>query len=208
VIVTLVPPAAEPVFGDTAFTVDGGGGASYVYWSALVRALVPPIVVTAMSRVSAVSPARMYTLSDVLLSTLKLVVFSPIDTLLVVLRSVPLTVTQLPPASGPLFGLTPVMVGGAMKVNWSVLLLALVPPALVTVTSTVASAGTAGETAVIVVLLVTAKLLAVVEPKLTAVTPVKPVPLIVIEVPPDVGPLVVEIPVRRGTGTKPGARTR
>jgi hypothetical protein len=44
-----------------------------------VGGLVPPIVVTAMFTVSAVSPAGMYTLSDVLLSTLKAVVVSPIE---------------------------------------------------------------------------------------------------------------------------------
>ena len=58
-----------------------------------------------------------------------------------------MTVTQLPPASGPLFGLTPVMVGAAMNVNWSAALVALVPPAFVRVTSTV-PAGPAGDTAV------------------------------------------------------------
>ena len=54
----------------------------------------------------------------------------------------------------------------------------------------------------------TVKLLASVEPKLTRVSGVKPVPVIVIEVPPDAGPLVVEIPVTRGAGTKPGASAR
>jgi hypothetical protein len=58
------------------------------------------------------------------------------------------------------------------------------------------------------VLLLTVKLLASVEPKLTRVSGVKPVPVIVIEVPPDVDPLVVEIPVRRGLGTKPGPSAR
>ena len=48
-----------------------------------------------------------------------------------------MTVTQLPPASGPLFGLTPVTVGAATNVNWSAVLVALVPPAFVSVTSTV-----------------------------------------------------------------------
>jgi hypothetical protein len=82
------------------------------------------------------------------LITLKLVWVSPIDTLVVVARFVPVTVTpQTPPASGPLLGLTPVTVGGAMNVNLSALLVALVPPEFVRVTSTVPP-GSAGDTAV------------------------------------------------------------
>src|SRR6516162_6346545 len=119
-----------------------------------------------MSTASGDSPAGMYTLSDSSLITLKPVLVSPIETLLVVARWVPLTVTQLPPASGPLLGLTPVTVGAATNVNRSAMLVALVPPGFVTVTSTVPP-GSAGETAVIVVLLATAKLVAAAVPKCT-----------------------------------------
>ena len=67
-------------------------------------------------------------------------------------------------------------------------LVALVPPAVVTVTSTV-PAPSAGEVAVIDVALLTVKPAAAVPPKLTAVAPVKPVPVIVTDVPPAVVPL-------------------
>ena len=47
-------------------------------------------------------------------------------------------VTEVPPAAGPLLGVMLVMVGGAgtTYVNWSLALVALVPPEVVTVTST------------------------------------------------------------------------
>ena len=177
-----------------------------MYRSALVRALVPPIEVTLMSTASGDSPAGMYTLRDVVVDHVEAGVV-PRSTRCSWARCVPLTVTQLPPASGPLSGLTPVTVGAATNVNRSAVLVALVPPAFVRVTSTVPP-GTAGETAVIEVLLVTVKLVAAAVPKCTDVAPVNPVPVIVTEVPPDAGPVLVETPVTRGTGTKPEASTR
>jgi len=59
---------------------------------------------------------------------------------------------------------------------------------VVALTSTVPAA-CAGLTAVMVVSLTTVKLVAGVAPNFTAVAPVKPVPLIVTEVPPAAGPL-------------------
>jgi hypothetical protein len=71
-------------------------------------------------------------------------------------------------------------------VNRSLELTALVPPEVVTVTSTVPVLP-AGAVAVIEVALVTVKVAAV-APKLTAVAPVKFIPVTVTEVPPAVGP--------------------
>ena len=66
--------------------------------------------------------------------------------------------------------------------------MALVPPAVVTVTSTVPTP--AGEVAVIwVASLLTVKEAAALLPKLTAVAPEKLVPAMVTLVPPDVGPV-------------------
>ncbi len=73
-----------------------------------------------------------------------------------------------------------------MSVNSSAALSALVPDGLVTVTSTLLLP--AGETAVIEVAELTVKLVAAVEPKRTAVAPVKLVPVMVTEVPPVEGP--------------------
>src|SRR5258708_37061249 len=65
--------------------------------------------------------------------------------------------------------------------------MALVPPAVVTVTSTVPTP--VGEVAVIWVALSTVKEAAALLPKLTAVAPEKLVPVMVTLVPPDVGPV-------------------
>jgi hypothetical protein len=67
---------------------------------------------------------------------------------------------------------------------------------VVTVTSTVPVP--AGDVAVIDVVELTVKLVAAVAPKVTAVVPVKFVPVIVTEVPPVVGPAVGEIEVTVG----------
>jgi len=80
--------------------------------------------------------------------------------------------------------------------NLSPAVVALVPPTAVTVTSTVPVP--AGAVAVIVVALLTAYELAAAEPKLTAVAPVKFVPLIVTRVP--FGPELGLNPVTDGTG--------
>ena len=63
----------------------------------------------------------------------------------------------------------------------------LVPPVVVTVTSTV-PAVPAGAVAVMLVALLTVNAVAAVPPKLTALAPVRLVPVIVTMVPPAVGP--------------------
>ena len=71
----------------------------------------------------------------------------------------------------------------------SALLVAEVPPALVTVTSTVPAAS-AGATAVIELAELTVTLVAATLPKLTVLPATNPVPVIATEVPPVVVPLV------------------
>jgi hypothetical protein len=63
---------------------------------------------------------------------------------------VPVTVTVVPPANGPPVGEIPVTVGTGSYVYWSTAEVALVPPGVVTVISTV-PAEPGGETAVILV---------------------------------------------------------
>jgi hypothetical protein len=100
------------------------------------------------------------------------------------------------PSAGSVDGLKlAATVGGATKVNWSAEPVALVPPAVVTVTSTVPVP--AGDVAVIELALLTEKLAAV-PPKFTAVAPVKFVPVMVTLVPPVAGPLVGETEVTVG----------
>jgi hypothetical protein len=110
---------------------------------------------------------------------------------------VPAIVTEVPPAAGPEDGLTRVTVGGVTYVYWSLVFVALVPPGVVTVMSTVPAAP-AGDVAEIWLELFTENAAAV-PPKLTPVAPVKPVPLIVTVVPPVVGPDVGLTLVTDGT---------
>jgi hypothetical protein len=77
--------------------------------------------------------------------------------------------------------------GGALYRNWSAADVALVPAGVVTVTSTIPTA-CAGDVAVMLVSLLKVKFVAAVAPKLTAVTPVKPVPVIATLVPPMLDP--------------------
>jgi hypothetical protein len=83
------------------------------------------------------------------------------------------------PGSGP---------GEVVYVNRSVELVGLVPAGVVTVTSTVPVP--AGDTAVIEVDELTTMPVALAKPNLTAVAPVKPLPVIVTELPPAVDPEV------------------
>ncbi len=83
--------------------------------------------------------------------------------------------------------------------KWSAALVALVPPAVVTVTSTRPVPG--GLVAEIEVALLTVKELAPVVPNLTALAAVRLVPVIVTEVPPAAGPLVGAIELTVGGAT-------
>src|SRR5208283_2500527 len=112
---------------------------------------------------------------------------------------VPVTVTVVPPATGPAAGEILVTAGTVSYVDSSAGDVALVPPGVVTVTSTVPAP--AGETAVIWVVEVTVKLDAAVVPNITAVAPLNPVPVTVTEVPPATGPAAGVIPVTAGMGS-------
>ena len=110
---------------------------------------------------------------------------------------VPLTVTLVPPALDPVFGLRPVTVG--TNLNWSAVEIALVPFGVVTVTCTV-PAVSAGEAAVIEPSRLTVNMVALAEPNLTAVASLRLVPVIVTSVPPATGPSLGLTPVTVGGG--------
>ena len=149
-------------------------------WSAALVALVPPGVVTVTSTVP--EPAGEVAVMLVALLTVKLAAAVVANlTALAPVKPVPLIATEVLPVVGPEAGLRPVTAGAGMYVYWSAALVALVPPGVVTVTSTVPVP--AGEVAVMPVALLTVKLAAAVAPKLTALAPVKPVPVIATEVP-------------------------
>ena len=110
----------------------------------------------------------------------------PIVTPVAPVRFVPVIVTLVPPAIGPLLGLRLVTVGALAYVYSE--FAAFVPPAVVTRTLAV-PALPAGMVAVIVVEFTGTTLVAAVPPIVTPVAPVRFVPVIVTLVPPAVGPL-------------------
>ena len=123
-------------------------------------------------------------------------------------KPLPVTKTEDPPLLGPVFGLTTLTAGAGVgtQVNWSALDAALVPPAVVTRTSTVVPAGPAGLTASMRLSSNGKKpplpntLVTVVDPKLTPVTPDRPVPVMKTAVRPAAGPLAGATAVTVGTG--------
>ena len=113
VIVTMVPPLVDPVAGLTADTVGAVGDATYVNWSAELVADVPPGVTAVTSTVPV--PAGLVAVIDVELFTVKLVAgVEPKSTAVAPVRFVPVMVTVVPPAAGPLVGLTADTVGAEM----------------------------------------------------------------------------------------------
>jgi hypothetical protein len=195
VTVTLVPPAAGPAFGETLATV---GAFTKLNWSDAPVGLVPAPVVTVTSTVpaacagdDAVIDVAEFTVNDAAAVPPKLTADAPVNPL-------PVIATLVPPAVGPAFGFTFVTMGPFAYVYWSPAPVALVPPGVVTVTSTVPAA-CAGAVAVIDVSLLTVKVVAAVAPKLTALAPVKPVPVMVTLFPPAVDPLLGFTFVTAGT---------
>ena len=110
----------------------------------------------------------------------------PKVTAVVPVRFVPVIVTAVLPATGPLVGLTVVIVGAAAYVYPAVFVTD--PPGAVRTTSTT-PAVFAGVTQVTDVALTATTEVADVPPKVTADVPVRFVPVIVTAVLPDTGPL-------------------
>jgi hypothetical protein len=106
VIVTAVPPAVDPLLGLTLLTV---GGTTYV--NALAKLPLCPLTVTVTVTAPAL-PAGVVAVMVVLFTTATLVAaVLPNVTVAPVAKLVPVMVTAVPPAVGPLFGLTPLTVG-------------------------------------------------------------------------------------------------
>ena len=160
---------------------------------------VPPAVVTATLCAPAV-PVGVTAVMLVALTTTTLVAaLPPTVTLVAPVKLVPVMVIEVPPNVVPDVGETLVIVGnGTTYVN--ALLLLAVPPAVVTATL-LTPAVPAGVLAVTEVLDTTTMFVAAMPPTVTLVAPVKLVPVMVIEVPPNVVPDVGETLVMVGTGT-------
>jgi hypothetical protein len=159
----------------------------YVKVSADETALVPPGVVT-ITFTTPAFPGGDVTVREVALAITTLVAgVEPKETVAPGTNPVPATVTVLPPATNPDAGITPVTVGNASYVNLSAADVALVPPAVVTVTLS-CPAAPGGDVAVIELGLSTVTFVPGADPNCTVAPPLNPVPDIVIAVPPPTGP--------------------
>jgi hypothetical protein len=106
VMVTLVPPPVEPSVGLTLLAVG-----KYLNRSADVRALVPCDVVTVMSTVPAFSAGETALIVVAELTEKLVALTEPNFTADAPVKFVPVIVTVVPPATGPLGGLILVIVG-------------------------------------------------------------------------------------------------
>jgi hypothetical protein len=193
-IVTAVPPAVVPLFGDTLLTV---GGTTYV--NPFVRLPLCPFTVTVTVTAPAAFAGAVAVICVLLTTTTFVAAAVPNVTVAPDAKFVPVIVTDVPPAAGPLLGDTPLTVGAMIYVN-ALAKLPLCGPGFVTVTVT-APALPAGVVAVICVLLVMTTLVAAAVPNVTVAPDTKFVPVIVTAVPPLVEPVFGETPVTVGTGT-------
>jgi len=110
VIVTAVPPPTAPVVGVIEATV--GAGLLPVYVNALVRLPERPVEFVTVTVTVPAAPAGVVTEMVVLFSTVTFVAaVAPKVTVAPATKLVPVMVTAVPPAVGPVAGPIPVTVG-------------------------------------------------------------------------------------------------
>ena len=190
VIVTVVPTGPLPGKKD----ITTGTGGTTVNW--LPLGVLPPGVVTVIVSTPNDVPAATFAVTDVSEITVTLVAaVEPNVTAVEPVKALPVIVTVVP--IGPLPGEKVVTTGtGGTTVNW--LPLGVLPPGVVTVMVSTPNDVPAATFAVTDVSEITVTLVAAVEPNVTAVVPVKALPVIVTVVP--TGPLPGEKEVTTGTG--------
>ena len=162
--------------------------------NAAVLVAVPPAVVTTTS-LAPTAPAGVTAVIEVAVATTLVAATPPTFTVVApTIKLVPTMVMEVPAVSGPDVGDTLAIVGSATYVN--ALALVAVPPMVVTATLC-APAVPAGVFAVIEVAVATTLVAAV--PPIFTVAPIKLVPVIVIDVPPAIGPEIGETAVIVGS---------
>jgi len=124
----------------------------------------------------------------------------PKDTLVAPVKPVPVIITLVPPAIGPVEGVMLVKVGCGTIYVYAPVPPVAVPFGVVITTFTVPAAW-AGVIAETVVGLITVTPVAAVPPMVTAVAPIRPVPVIVTPVPPAIGPVEGVMLVKIGRGS-------
>ncbi len=186
--VTTVPPCAGPVSGEKELTVNGVG-ATKVNAAAAV-ALVP----SRFSTVTLATPAACGGVTAVRTSSLRLSMLSAAmlsNSRTAPLRKfVPVMVTGVPPAIGPLLGTTAMIVGAFGPTNSNCPVAAVRRPSGISTVTFARPAGCGGVTAVRAWSEAMSMDAASVSPKNTSVPSAKPVPRMVTGVPPSTDPLV------------------
>ena len=181
VMVTTVPPLVGPELGEMEVMV----GALNVKVNAF-DLITDPLAVVSVALMDPNACAEVVILNEVAV-LLDTGTKFPSTITLAPLRFVPVIVITVPPQAGPEVGLMEVMVGTAPTTYVNAPDLVAVPPAVVTATL-LAPTVPAGVVAVIEVALTTTTLVAEAPPIFTLVALVKFVPVMVIVVPPVVGP--------------------
>jgi hypothetical protein len=196
-ISTTVPP----VVGPTAVEIpETATAAVYVNTLAAPVADCDPLVVTLTFCVPAAPAGDVAVIFPVtLLYDTLVAAVEPKTTVEEDEKLVPEISTTVPPPVEPVFGLIEVTCVADVYVKLSAATLSDVPPRFVTRTSTVPVP--AGKFAVIWVELFTVKDVALFDPKVTAETFVKPVPVITTPIPPASAPTEVLRPVTVGAAT-------
>src|SRR5206468_4292401 len=105
--VTAVPPALAPLVGATELTI--GAGARYVKQPVHVPLCVSVLVTTTFTDPAACAVVVPVMLVDAIVATVR--AEPPNDTVAPTPKPVPATVTEVPPAVAPLFGVTEATVG-------------------------------------------------------------------------------------------------
>jgi hypothetical protein len=191
--VTEVPPALGPLVGVTEVTV---GPATYVKQPEQL-----PFCPSGLATVTLTAPAACAVVVPVMAVAVIVETFTgdpPKDTLEPLWKPVPATVTVVPPALGPLFGVTDVTVGAATYVKHPVQV-PLCASLLVTTTLTAPAA-----CAVVVPVIEVGAIVDTVSdepPKETVAPAWKPLPLTVTDVPPAAFPLFGATDVTAGPAT-------
>ena len=147
---------------------------------------VPPVATTTTSFAAPAVPAGVVAVITVAV-LVNTVALSPPTVTAAPVKFVPTIVIVVPPAAGPLDGLTLATVGAVLPVYVNAAVAVAEPPAVVT--TTFCAPDPEGVVAVSVVEFTTVKPVAGTPPMVTLLAPVKLVPTIVNEVPPSAGPV-------------------
>jgi len=195
VMVTDVPPTAGPLVGASELTI--GAGARYVKQPVHVPLCVSVLVTTTFTDPAACAVVVPVMLVDAIVATVR--AEPPNDTVAPTPKPVPATVTEVPPAVAPLFGVTEATVGAGATYVKQPEQVPLCVSAFVTITFTAPAA--CGVVVPVIVVALTVATVSAEPPKDTVAPAWKPVPLTVTDVPPAALPLVGATAVTVGAAT-------